>query len=299
MAIDSIVGPAERDRRELFELGLLGEIGAGYLGESLKVLKGSEALNSTELTQRISDHLLKEGRTGSSEYIGVLFISALLDNELKMAAAGSYDHKRIEELGLPVLIDMERTTPEIISEGRVVLVQEARDDLLGAVNKLKYALDTYIVKTAQRASEYYSIELTRKKTFLERIREAVATEPEPFEIPFHPNEAESERLDGLYDRQYLNREELQKTFQRELEQMMRQRPGMIGLLTTASASRYLGEISEDLGGKITDPIPVDKIRYLHTFMRGKGMAELNIYPGFGNAIEESVKRDLIAVHAVS
>jgi len=96
----------------------------------------------------------------------------------------------------------------------------------------------------------------------------------------------------LSERTFLSAEEARREFQGALYHMMEQRPGVIGLEGTASFSKFVGELSHELGGNPNGPINIERLRSAHELMTGKGaMEELQIYPEFGNAIENGVERD--------
>ena len=288
MTIDTIVSPAERD---LLDSGLLIGIGLEGFEKDLRVLSDAEKIKSTELTDRISRHLEERGSPGAAEYIRVLSKSAILDEQLKMATLGTFDPELIKESGLPIMIDINLTTPEMIAEGKAVMLQEARDDLLGDILSLKNKLDIYFTNTIQLEAEHYTSKYTGKRTIGQKLRALVATDPEP-------NFVIQRKLDELSTLRYLSREQMKEYVMRELKQFIRQNPSSIGLLTTASASRHLRFISNEIGGLATDPIRIDHLRDLHSYMRGEeGMKELGIYPGYARAVEKSVERDLVHARA--
>ena len=293
MGLESIVGEAGK---ALLKSESVSKLGAEFFKKDAEVLAGLGGLKAPELTKKVTEHLIKEGRPGSAEYMGVFSKSVVLNKELEMIESGIFDAKKTELLGLPVMIDVQQTTLEMIRSGQAVLTQEARADFLGSINSLKYKLDQHIGKTAQEASEYYSTELTSEKTIAERLRGILGIKSEPYEIPFTPNEAELERLEGLSGLKFTSREEAQQLFQRELQHMMRQRPRVVGLETSASASRFLEKVAKSLGGNAEGTVDINRLRHLHDYMKGQGMEELQIYPEFGTAIENSIDRDLAEVN---
>lgn len=253
MGIESIIGEAGK---VLLESESTAKLGAEFFKKDAEVLAGLGELKTPELTESITEHLVKEGRPGSAEYMGMFSKSCCLDKELSLLEAGTFDPQGIEQAGLPLMIEASQTTPEMISAGQAVLKPETRTDLLGSANTLKYKLDQQIGKTAQKASEYYAEELTRETGVAERLKKVLGVKPEPYEIPFIPNEAELVKLEELSGLKFLSREEAQQTFQRELHNMMKQRPGVIGLEGTASFSKFVGELSQELGGNPNTPVNV-------------------------------------------
>lgn len=276
------------------------KLGAEFFNKDAEILESLGKLKTPKLTERITEHLVKEGRPGSAEYMGMFFKSIVLDKELGLVESGMFEAQKIEQSGLPMMIDAQQTTPEMIRAGQAILTPEARVDFLGSANTLKYKLDQHIGKTAQRASEYYASELTRERGIAERLQGILGVEPEQYEIPFTPDEAELAKLRELSELKYTTREEVLQTFQRELHRMMRQRPGVIGLEGTASFSKFAGEISQELGGDTTNPVNIQRIRNAHNLMTGRGaMEELQIYPEFSNAIERGIDQDFSALIAIA
>lgn len=160
------------------------------------------------------------------------------------------------------------------------------------MNVLRFRLEQHIGTTAKEAANYYATELTRNDAIPQQIRKVFGINTEPYNIPLTPNEAEMQKLNELAQRTFFTQTEAQQTFQRELEQMMRQRPGVVGLETSASEVTFLEEIAQTLGGANQGPTNIDRLRNLHYYMKGQAMAELQIYPEFGTAIETAVDRDL-------
>ena len=159
------------------------------------------------------------------------------------------------------------------------------------IESLKNKLDIYFTNTIQLEAEHYTSKYTGKRTIGQKLRALVATDPEP-------NFVIQRKLDELSTLRYLSREQMKEYVMRELKQFIRQNPSSIGLLTTASASRHLRFISNEIGGLATDPIRTDHLRDLHSYMRGEeGMKELGIYPGYARAVEKSVERDLVHARA--
>jgi len=293
MGLDALIGGA---REALSKSESLPNLGAEFFKQDAELLTSLEGSSFTELTEGITKHLTSEGRPGSAEYMRMFSKSCCLDKQLDLVEAGTFDPQSIERAGLPLMVDTQQTTPEMIREGHAVLTTETRTDLLGATNTLKYKLDQHIGKTAQRASEHYAAQLTGEKGVKEKLREVLGIETEPYEIPLIPNEAEMAKLEELSGRRFLNREEAQQTFQRELHNMMIQRPGLMGLEGTASFSKFVGELSQELGGNSNAPVNVKRLRNAHNLMTGRGaMEELQIYPEFGNAIKDGVERDFSQV----
>ena len=271
------------------------KLGVDLFKKDAEILEAVKDLKTPEITDKITEHLVENGKPGSAEYMGLYSKSAVLDKEAGLIEAGGLDLQKIESAGLPLMIDIQQTTPEMIANNQAVLTTEARADFLGATNSLKYKLDTHIDKTAQRASEYYANELTKEGSVSDKLKGLIGIENEPYDIPFTPNETEMAKLEELSTRSYLSREDAQKEFQKELNNMMHQRPGAIGLTTTATTSKFVGEMAQELGGKIEGPVDITKLRDLHTLMRGQGMAELQINPEFGKAIENGVNRDFTGI----
>jgi len=274
---------------------LLQSEGASSLGtevfkKDIEILGGIEELKPLELTESIVEHLVKEGHPGSAEFMTVFSKSAMLDKELSLMGSDSFDISKIEHGGLQVMIDPQSTTMEMVKLGQAVLTPETRADFLGSINTLKYKLDQHISKTAQKASEYYSKELTRQQGISESLKGLLGVKPEPYELAFTPNRTEMEKLYELSRLKYTSREEAQQTFQKELNLMMRQRPGSIGLTTTFSMSKFLGEVSQNLGGNIEGVVETDRLRNLHFYMKGQCMGELLICPEFGKAVEDRIER---------
>ncbi|MFZ5424185.1 MAG: hypothetical protein ACOZAO_00090 [Patescibacteria group bacterium] len=297
MGIESIIGEAGK---ALLESESAIKIGTEVFKRDAEVLAGFSALKTPELTESIAEHLINEGRPGSAEYMNMFSKSCCLDKELSLLEAGIFDPQAVEQGGLPVLIDAQQTTPEMISDGQAVLTPEARADFLGCANTLKYKLNQHISKTAQTASHYYSSEFTREKAVTERLREVLGIKPEPYEIPFVPNEAELKQVQELSRSKFINREEAKLTFRRELQQLMKQRPGSMGLDGTFSFSKFVGELSQELGGDPTKPINIERLRSAHILMTGRGaMEELQIYSEFGNAIKEGIERDFSQLNTAS
>ncbi len=269
------------------------KLGVDLFKKDAEFLEEIKELKTPELTNKITEHLVENGKPGSAEYMGLYSKSAVLDKEAGLIEAGALDLQKIESAGLPLMIDIQQTTPEMIANNQAVLTTEARTDFLGATNSLKYKLDTHIDKTAQKASEYYANELTKENSFSEKMQGILGTKTEPYDIPFTPNETEMAKLEELSTRSYLSRDEAQREFQKELNSMMKARPGSIGLTTTASTSKFVGEMAQELGGKMEGPVDITKLRDLHTLMRGQGMDELQINPEFGKTLENGVDRDFI------
>jgi hypothetical protein len=293
MGIESIVGEAGK---ALFESESTAKLGAEFFKKDAEVLAGLGKLKTSELTESITGHLVREGRPGSAEYMGMFSKSCCLDKEFSLLEAGTFDPQSIKQAGLPLMVDAQQTTPEMIVEGKAVLTTETRADFLGSANTLKYKLEQHVGEAAQKASEYYADELTRETSVAERLKKVLGVKPKPYEIPFTPNEAELVRLGELSGLKFISREEAQQTFQRELHNMMKQRPGIIGLEGTASFSKFVGELSRELGGNPNAPVNVERLCNAHKLMAGRGaMEELQIYPEFGSAIEDGFERDFSQV----
>lgn len=290
MELESLVDGVEKT---LLESENVTKHDTEFFKKDAEVLAGLEKLKTPELTKEITKHLVKEGKPGSAEYIDMFSKSTVLDKELDLLESGVLDPQKIEQEGLPLMLDPQLTTPEMIRSGRAVLTPEARADLLGAANTLKYKLDKHITKTAQEASAHYATEITTKEGIAQRLRGLLGIKAEPYEIPFTPDETEIAKLEELRGLKYLTREEVQQTFQKALNHMMLQRPGLIGFTSTASASKFLDVMAQGLGGNLegSGDVDIKNLRNLHEFMRGYGMEELQIYPEFGKAIENRVERD--------
>jgi len=264
---------------------------AEFFQRDAEVLERVREMKTPEMTDGIVEHLVKEGKPGSAEYVQVFSKSVVLDKELALAEAGKLNNQQLESEGLPIMIDTAQTTPDMLQEGRAVLTPEARQEFLGSLNSLSYKLQQHIAKTADTAAAYYAAEFSHKATFSEKFQAMLGKKPEPFEIPFTPNEAEFAQLQEVSTRSFTSPEEQQKTFEGLLRQMMRNRPAVMGLGTSADLAEHFGKLTEELGGKMDGSVDVTKLRDVNRFMTNQGMAELGIYPEFGQAIQERATID--------
>jgi len=264
---------------------------AEFFQRDAEVLERVREMKTPEMTDGIVEHLVKEGKPGSSEYIQVFSKSVVLDKELALAEAGKLNNHQLESEGLPVMIDTTQTTPDMLQEGRAVLTPDARQEFLGSLNSLSYKLQQHIGRTADTAAKHYAAELSHKATFSEKFQAMLGKKPEPFEIPFTPNEAEFAQLQEVSTRLFTSLEEQQKTFESLLRQMMRNRPAVMGLGTSSDLAGHFGKLTAELGGKMDGSVDVTELRDVNRFMTNQGMAELGIYPEFGQAIQERATID--------
>lgn len=271
----------------------IGSLGTKTLERDAKILEGLAGEKTPKLTEKIIDHLEKNGRPGSAEYMDVFFRSAVLDKELELLEQGGLNQETIKQSELPLMVSLEKTTPNMVAAGEAYLTETARTEFLGSAHGLRYKLDQHINKTIQQASEHYSNELTRDYTLSEKVKALLEIRAQPYEIPFNASGEEIAKLEELSQQSFISRKETQQKMQEELENMMRNRPGLIGLETTASTSEFLKEITDELSGLVAGPVEVNKLRNLHKYLSGQGMEELQIYDGFGKAIEDRIDQDFL------
>ncbi len=292
MAISDFIGGIEK-------LGALvtpegSNLAAEFTKRDTEFLTGvtGKETKTTELTNNICEHLKEEGRPGSAEYMDTFAKSTQLDRQVSLFEQGLLDTSNMERDGLPLLIDPIHTNSEMLKDGRVILMPGVRSEFIQTTNTLKYKLDRHINDSARAASEHYTQLLVGTPSFQDTIQAALGIKHEPYEIPFKPSEVEIQRLTQLSELNFTTAEEARETFQREILQMMKQRPGMIGLEGVRGFSEALGSLSKELGGNVDGSVNIDRFRHLHKYMTGRGaMEELHIYPGFGDAIKNSVDRD--------
>lgn len=245
----------------------------------LEEIKSNEN-NREELTEKICEFLEKEEKPGSAAFVKVFSESAALDKELKDLSAGK-DPSELKMLD-------PKTTTEMVKDGKAYLNKEAVAKIISNTNNLKYRINKHITSTAQNAADYYAAEITRKRSIKEVF---TGKKINPGEVPLLPNEQETERLHELADRKYTSQEEIEKTFQDELNFMMKNRPQMIGLVGSERVSKQLlPEIVENLGGIATEPKNIENTKNLHEDMRFLCREELGIYSGFLDAIENAVEK---------
>ena len=262
-----------------------------------EVLNKLKDANTTQLIEGIKQHLEQEGRPGSAEVIDLRSKSMILGKQIEMAISGNFDPQLIEQADLPIMLDMEHITPEMLQNytyapHEIAITPEFQTEFIGACHTLKYRLDQHINKTANRAADYYSNELTRERTLNEKLKELFGAKPEPYEIPFVPTDRVMEKLRELDSRKFYTRDELVATYRRELLNLMKANPAIIGLEGSARDSKYLEEVLNTIGGKTKGLVNGQMLSEDMPFLLGMLNTELQIYPEFSNAIYESVGREL-------
>jgi len=272
---------------------LSADISASFERDS-SLLEGSDALSTRELTDKISEHLVAEGRSGSAAHLEAYSKSLTLDLEVGLVEAGLYDPVKIEQAGLSAMIDMKATTPEMLHEGKVVLATGVREDFVTSAATVKTKIDTHIAASANRAAGFYG-QLAAQEDDLAGKLDAILNLPAASgDIPFTPNDAERAQLSALSKATYENKDAANNAFQDALQQMMRSRPESIGLGASAELSRYAETVVTNLDAPEGTAVDVSNLRALHARLNGPAMDELQIYPGFSKALETSVTRDVAA-----
>lgn len=283
MAITSILSQVGKSMMEYEGAGSLAK---EFFKKDAEVLTRLGELKTADLTESIAEHLVKDGRPGSAEYMKVLSKSSLLDQQLGLLENGTL----VEKAGLPLMIDLQNTTPEMLKADQVVLNTEARNSLFGSFNSLKYQLDQHLTKSIRLSAETYATAINTPGFNLEILNGEARFAELPEALPFAPNSTELDRLKELAEMHYTSKEEIIPMFMRELGQMMKQRPEMIGLGTSARMAKHLEGIVNELGGNGGKAIETTSIRFLHRHMTSVS-EELNIYPDFATAIENSIQKD--------
>ena len=251
-------------------------------------------LPTPELTEKITGFLKDENRPGSVELMSVFTDSTILDAELSLLAEGRFNTQEIEAAGLPVMIDAAATTQEMMRADQVMLTEEAHSKFLGGINLLKFRLNQHINKTAQQVSDHYAEWLTREPSLTQRLKGLFGIkEPNPYEITLTTNEQESQRLSALSAQKYPSREDATNAFRRELLGIATKRPEAIGLKQTGELAHRLETMANGMGNNANDPVEISPLRSAHWLLKGAVMDELQIHPGFGDAIEKSVKKELL------
>ncbi len=249
---------------------------------------------TAELTEKITDFLKGEKRPGSVELMKVFTDTAVLDAELSLLAEGRFDPQKIEAAGLPIMLNTQATTPEMMNAGLVMLTEEAHTKLLGEINVLKYGLKQHITRTAQQVAEHYSEWLTREPTLAQKVKGFFGIKAtSPYEIPFVVNEQENQMLQELSKQKYGSREEARSVYRSRILGIATKRPESIGLKYTADAEHRLETMANTMGNNASEPVDAGRLKMAHTIFKGPVMDELQIHQGFGEAIEQSVKRDLL------
>jgi hypothetical protein len=246
--------------------------------EVLSSLAGRE---TPDLVRGIESHLAKEGKTGSAEYIGMFAKTKTLETEFDSLKAG----KPVEN----GMIDTEQTTPEMLNSGHAKLKPNERYDMMGKANVLSSRLDSHVNRTAEVASSHYAEYFSNERPVAEKIKAAFGYKAEPYEIPLQiTDEAEINKLEEITTRKFANKEEMSDTIRTNLRSMMLQNPKIIGLETTASTAKYLKGWSAKLSEITDEVVNVGEVTQVADFMEDQGLEELQIFPGFTQAIKESL-----------
>jgi hypothetical protein len=267
-------------------------------GADIDFLKSSEGLRTSELVQEVRTGFEKTGSQGASAYIGLYHEAALFKRQAEMLKADCLpDAEVLTATGFPLLVDVERSTPEMLERGLVVPTLNARLEMLGLTNGLESGIETYISRTALSKSNEYAERICKPRTFFAEVRNNLLskgpTAAEELGLAFGP--AESERLRELVDQRYIDMDEARAAVSREIRAMIKKNPRIADL----DGPTRLRDMLKDFAGKIggenfidNGPISTLELDDLAFVMRGDVPDQLGIYPGYTEAIVRGIKSEL-------
>jgi len=237
-----------------------------------------------------------EGKHGSALYLEMMYDSVLLETQLTQLKEGNLDVDTLNSRGIALVIDIERTTDEMLTNGEAVLTKDFMDSYISTINQLRAYIPGYVIRSinssASAAAEIltgYKIPASPKDV----IR--IITGENSYEklgVPLTQNEADylEERLSGGYT----SREELNDYAERLLTQMMKNRLGLAGLDGISYINTHqLPELAQILTVEENQPVNINGIERAMEIMRQRTVLdEIGMYPGYLPAIEDLVKLDL-------
>jgi hypothetical protein len=261
-------------------------------------LKSSEEVRTSELVQEVRLGFEKTGSHGASAYIGLYHEATLFNRQAEMLKAGCLPGAEVLiAMGFPLLVDVERSTPEMLERGLVVPTRNARLEMLGLVNELESGIETYISRTVLSKSGEYAGRICKPRTFVAEVRNKLLskgpTDAEELGLTF--DLAESERLRKLMDQRHIDMDEARATVSREIRAMIKKNPRIADLDGPTRLRDMLKDFAGKIGGEnviYNGPISTLELDDLAFAMRGDVPDQLGIYPGYTEAIIRGIKSEL-------
>jgi len=261
----------------------------------VEFLKGISGEKPPDLISEVRTGMEKSENMAGSAYIGLLGDACMFDRQVERLRAGVLPAPEVlQQEGYELLIDPERTTTELLAQGLVIPTLDARTEMVGFANGLDASLGAYISRISREKSNRFAELVCQPKTFTSWVKRLVPSRGPTIEeqagLSLGPEEVT--RINEILSRKFLTIDEARETVSREMQTLSKNNPRIVGLENPVRLRQIIKDFTNDLDGEHfinNDPIPASAIDGLTFLMRGDVMDQLGVYPGYAEAVVESVK----------